>query len=264
MPPILKNHTGNMPILKHNTLPMIKTGEFDFYRCIPFTENLYGKTVSELHAGNLRLSSSDKRYSNLFPGQKLSYWADSPKTAIAEAKKWGANKNLLTFWAYDDGSSFIPTVYPSLELQMIDGTQIEFNKILKKLENDENLTKADRKLIDKIAYQEPDCLVYKSEARKGATNFLFFEHGFKKLSIKEVWLRLGERANQNHNKIVCANPDYIPRPSFYGKMFLPIARIEKSTAYTDSDEYHLRTQVVIDKIKRLADEYSDKAGTTDQ
>ena len=87
MPLVLKNHTGNMSILKHNTLPMIKTGEFDFYRCIQFSENLYGKTVSELHAGNLRLMRSDKRYSNLFPGQKLSYWADSPDTAMAEQIK---------------------------------------------------------------------------------------------------------------------------------------------------------------------------------
>lgn len=238
---------------------MIKTGEFDFYRCIQFSESLYGKTVSELHAGNLRLSRVDNRYSNLFPGQKLSYWADSPDTAMAEAKKWGANKNLLTFWAYDDGSSFIPTVYPSLELQIIDGTQIEFNKILKKLEKHENLTKADRELIDDIAYQEPDCLVYESEARKGGVNFLFFEHGFKKLSIKEIWLKLGERAGKNHNKIICADPsNYFPHPASYGKMFLPIARIGKSSTYTDSDEYHLRMQVVIDKAERLAGEYSDE------
>lgn len=265
MPIVLKNHTGNMSILKHKTLPMIKTGEFDFYRCIQFSDNLYGKTVSELHAGNLRLSRSDNRYSNLFPGQKLSYWADSPDTAMAEAKKWGANKNLLTFWAYDDGSSFIPTVYPSLELQIIDGTQIEFNKILKKLEKHENLTKADRELIDNIAYQEPDCLAYESEARKGGTNFLFFEHGFKKLSIREVWLRLGERVSQNHNKIVCAtSSDYTPHLSSYGNMFLPIARIGKSSTYTDSDEYHLRMQVVIDKAERLVGEYNDRTSATDK
>lgn len=41
---------------------------------------------------------------------------------------------VITFWAYDDESSFIPTVYPRKELQIIDGTQLEFNKILKKLE----------------------------------------------------------------------------------------------------------------------------------
>ena len=238
---------------------MIKTGEFDFYRCIQFNDNLYGKTVSELHAGNLRLSRSDNRYSNLFPGQRLSYWADSPNTAMAEAKKWGANKNLLIFWAYDDGSSFIPTVYPSLELQIIDGTQLEFNKILKKLEKHENLTKADRELIDAIAYHEPDCLAYESEARKGGINFLFFEHGFKKLSIKEIWLRLGERAGKNHNKIICADSsDYTPHLSSYGKMFLPITRIGTCSTYIDSDEYHLRMQVVLDKAERLVGEYSDQ------
>lgn len=255
---VLKNHTGNLPILKHNTFPMIRTGEFDFYRCIQFSEELYGKTVSELHAGNLRLSRSDNRYSNLFPGQKLSYWADSPYTAMAEAKKWGANKNLLTFWAYDDGSSFIPTVYPAMELQIIDGTQIEFNVILKKLEKHENLTKPERGLIDEIAYQEPDCLAYESEAYRRGTNFLFFEHGFKKLSIRELKLRLGERTSKNSNKIVCAtSSDYTPHLSSYGKMFLPISKIGQDPTYTDSDEYHLRMQVVLDKANRLAGEYDE-------
>ena len=259
MPLVMKNHTGNLSILKHTTLPMIKTGEFDFYRCVPFKDNLYGKTVSELHAGNLRLSRTDNRYSNLFPGQKLSYWADSPATARAEAKKWGAKNNLLTFWAYEDGSSFIPTVYPSLELQIIDGTQIEFNRILKKLERDEKLTKSERDLIDEIACQEPDCLAYESEALKGGTNFLFFEHGFRKLSIREVWLRLGETKSKNHNKIVCAtSSDYTPHLASYGKMFCPIARIEKSKTYMDSDEYQLRLQVVLDKADRMIDEYGDK------
>ncbi len=65
-PIFFPNHTGNISILKHKSLPLVMTGEFDFYRCIQFSDNLYGKTVSELHAGNLRLSRSDNRYSNLF------------------------------------------------------------------------------------------------------------------------------------------------------------------------------------------------------
>lgn len=40
------NHTGNLSILKHKTLPMVMTGEFDFYRCIEFNPNMYEKTVS--------------------------------------------------------------------------------------------------------------------------------------------------------------------------------------------------------------------------
>lgn len=258
-PIFFPNHTGNLSILKHKSLPMVMTGEFDFYRCIQFSDKLYGKTVSELHAGNLRLSRSDNRYSNLFPGQKLSYWADSPETARAEAKRWGANNNLLMFWAYDDGSSFIPTVYPPQELQIVDGTQVEFNKILKKLEHHEPLSKADRDLIDDIAYEEPDCLAYESEARKGGTNFLFFEHGFRKLSIREVRLRLGDAPGKNHNKIVCAvTCDYSPRPSQYGKMFLPIVKIGYDNNYTDSDEYQLRMQVVLDRAERFVGEHHEQ------
>lgn len=96
-PIFFPNHTGNLSILKHKSMPMVMTGEFDFYRCIPFSDKLYGKTVSELHAGNLRLSRSDNRYSNLFPGQRLSYWADSPETARAEAKRWGANNTMYLY-----------------------------------------------------------------------------------------------------------------------------------------------------------------------
>lgn len=246
-----QNHTGNLSILKHRSLPMVMTGEFDFFRCVQFDSSMYGKTISDLHAGNLRLSRTDNRYSNLFPGQKLSYWADSPETSRAEIKHWGSGNNILTFWAYDDGSSFIPTVYPRKELQIIDGTQIDFNRILKKLEKHMDLTKDERMLIDDIAFQEPDCLAYESEARKGSMNFLFFEHGFKKLSLKEVRLRLGDERGKNCNKIICADSsDYAPKLHSYGKIFLPIARIGEDKHYTETDEFKLRFQVFIDSMKR--------------
>lgn len=255
MPLNMTNHTGNMSILMHKTLPMIKTGEFDFFRCVQFDESFYGKTISSLHSGNLRLSRKDNRYSNLFPGQKLSYWADSPETAKAEAKKWGANKNLITFWAYDDGSSFIPTVFPAQELQIIDGTQVEFNKILKKLEKNEKLSKEDYELIDAIAYQEPDCLAYESEARPGGINYLFFEHGFRKLSLREVRLNLGELKWKNRAKIVCSTScDYTPCLSAYGEMFMPLAKVKMDLNYLSSDEYALRFDVIHHKVKRMAGE----------
>lgn len=247
------NHTGNLSILKHKSLPMVMTGEFDFFRCIEFDSSMYGKTVSELHRGNLRLSRKDNRYSNLFPGQKLSYWADSPETSRAEVKRWGAGNNIITFWAFDDGSSFIPTVYPSKELQIIDGTQLEFNKILKKLDKHEELTKGERELIDDIAFQEPDCLAYESEARKGNLNFLFFEHGFKKISLREVKLRLGDEKGKNFNKIICADSeDYSPKLGSYGKIFLPIAKVRIDENYFESDEFKLRLQVIMDMVNRIA------------
>ena len=128
------NQYWGMDIWKHQELPIIESHDFNFFRCLEFNDGYYGKTVSELHSGNLRLSRKDNRYSNLFPGQKLSYWADSPQTARAEIKKWGSGNNILTFWAYDDGSSFIPTIYPAENIRIIDGVHFGFDKILKKVE----------------------------------------------------------------------------------------------------------------------------------
>ena len=237
---------------------MIMTGEFDFFRCIEFNPDMYGKTVSQIHAGNLRVSRTDNRYSNLFPGQKLSYWADSPETSRAEIKRWGAGNNIITFWAYDDGSSIVPTVYPRKELQIIDGTQLEFNKILKKLEKNLEPTKGERELIDEIAYNEPDCLAYESEARKGSMNFLFFEHGFKKLSLKEVSLNLDDEKENNHSKIICADDRYyIPKLISYGEMFLPDAQTGKDADYNKTDEYKLRSQVFLDSVQRFIDERTE-------
>ena len=254
-----ENHTGNIPIKRHKFLPILMTGEFDFYRSVEFTPNLYGKNVSKLHAGNLRLSRRDNRYSSLFPGQRLSYWADSPLTSKAEIKKWGAGKNILTFWAYDDGSSFLPTVYPRKELQIIDGNQIDFNRILRKLERDSSLSLGEKELIDEIAYQEPDCLAYESEARKGHMNFLFFEHGFKKLSLREVCISLGNNKSRNSNRIICAHSgEYAPIIGSYGKMFLPIAKVRKDINYNKTDEYKLRAQVYLDSVERVVRAYSNE------
>ena len=240
----LKNHTGNLPILYHESLPMIRTGEFDFFRCVEFNNGMYGKTISELHAGNLRLSRTDNRYSNLFIGQKLSYWADSPETAEAEIKHWGAKNNFITFWAYDDGSSIYPTVYPRKELEIIDGTEIGFNHILKKIERHAQLTPNEQDLVDWIAEEEPDCLLYESEACKGGINYLFFEHGFKKLSLKRVSLNLNDLKGKNNNEIECAvGCDYLPILEAYGNIFLPTAEVGRNDCYLYSDEYLLRQQV---------------------
>lgn len=64
------NQSFGVNILKHEELPILKSHEFNFFRCIEFKDNYYGKTVSALHEGNLRVSKRDNRYSNLFPGQK--------------------------------------------------------------------------------------------------------------------------------------------------------------------------------------------------
>lgn len=63
------NQYWGMDIWKHQELPIIESHDFNFFRCLEFNDGYYGKTVSELHSGNLRLSRKDNRYSNLFPGQ---------------------------------------------------------------------------------------------------------------------------------------------------------------------------------------------------
>ena len=239
-----QNQYWGMDIWKHQELPIIESHDFNFFRCLEFEKNYYGKTVSELHNGNLRVSRKDNRYSNLFPGQKLSYWADSPQTAKAEIKKWGSGNNILTFWAYDDESSFIPTIYPAENIRIVDGIHFGFDKILKKVGNHEKLTKNEKEIIDRIGYEKPDCLAYHSEARKGGVCFLFFEQGFKKLSLREVKLRLGDCKGKNTANVTCAiTSDFSPVLEGYGYYFSPIAKVKYDKKYIMSDEYILRKQV---------------------
>ena len=246
------NQYEGTPVWEHCDLPILKTNNFNFFRCVEFCSNFYGKTISTLHAGNLRFSRTDNRYSQLFPGQKLSYWADSPETARAEVKKWGASNNLLTFWAYDDGSSFIPTVYPSDLLRIIDGIDLRFNEILRKLDMALPLSRSEESLVEQIALAEPDCLAYKSEARKSSTCFLFFEHGFRKLSLRHVSLRLGSENGKNRAGVACAiTSDFTPVLEGYGYYFLPKARVRYDKSYEGTEEYLLRKQVEEFSLKKI-------------
>ena len=91
-------------------LPMVKIAwEFVFFRRLSFDPKFYGRTVSELHAGNLR-GSEGSRYASLFPGDRVSYWSDDPSTTKAEARKYSPRLDLITFHAYDDASSFPASV----------------------------------------------------------------------------------------------------------------------------------------------------------
>ena len=47
--------------------------------------------------------------------------------------------------------------------------------------------------------QAPDCLVFDSHAKKGGENFIFFEKGFQKLSLRQLRLRFGKRDGGNYN-----------------------------------------------------------------
>lgn len=130
MSTLFKNHSYFSQILEHKDLPIYKTNEFDFFRCVNVGDWVYGKTINKLHAGNLRMNTNEGRYSKLFPNEKISYWADSKSTALSEIKKHNGNKNYLTFWAYDDSSSTFPILDNDESLIIINGIDLNFHKIL--------------------------------------------------------------------------------------------------------------------------------------
>ena len=151
--------------LKHKELPIVAQTGFDFYRYVTFTDDMYGKTISELHQGNLRAVTNNNRYADLFEGDKVSYWAATPLIARREWQKHNQGEaNHLMFWAYDDVSNTFPTIRKPMII--IDGIQLGFEKILEKCDNGVPLTAQDRFLIDEIRKKEPDCLVYKPHTSK--------------------------------------------------------------------------------------------------
>lgn len=238
------------PIYKHKELPIYITDEFDFYRCVEFKNEFYGKTASYLFNENLRKCTG--RYSKLFSNQRISYWADSAITARAEIKKHGAGNNILTFWAYDDGTSTFPTLLEQDPLVIIDGRKCGVQELIDKADNDIDLTEAERKYLTLLLSMNPDCLVFDSRARDGGENFIFFEKGFRKLSLRQLSLRFGKKNGGNHNRIVCADTcDYSPYIESYGECFMPKARIIMDQAYLLSEEYLLRQQVLGESHRKM-------------
>lgn len=230
------------PTYKHKELPIYITDEFDFFRCVEFNDDFYGKTASALFNGNLRTCSG--RYAKLFPNQKLSYWADSPVTARAEIKKHGAGNNILTFTAYDDRTSTFPILQNEEPLIIIDGRKKGIQKLIDKADKEMELTDAEKSYIKALMAQDPDCLVYDSHAKRGGENFIFFEKGFKKLALRKLQLRFGKNNGGNVNRIVCADTcDYLPFIESYGMYFQPKTRVKMDKSYLLSDEYLQRKEV---------------------
>lgn len=241
MSTLFQNHSIFSQVLKHASLPVYKTNEFSFFRCVNISEWVYVKTISCLHSDNLRVNNQLGRYSRLFPEEKISYWADSPATALAEIRKHGGNKDYLTFWAYDDSSSTFPTLGFDNNLTIIDGRDINFHDILLKIENNKKLNLHDMRIVNLVKLEKPDCLAYHSIVRKGHINFLFFENGFNKLSLREVKLHLGERKHGITKTIPCAiTSDYLPVIESYGAYFEPIAKVRHDKTYCNTQEYQLR------------------------
>ena len=232
------------PVYQHNKLPVVVTEELNFFRCVEFQDSFYGKTVSELHHGNLRENKPDNRFSNLFPGLKTSYWSDSAETARAEIKKHGSSKDILTFWAYDDLTSTFPTMVNTEPIIIINGEDYRLNELIEKAENGKELTFNDKAMLNDILELKPDCLFYRSRVKKHGRNYLFFEKGFNKLSIREVRLRLGERKAKNTCWIECAfSSDYSPSVDAYGRYFSPIAQVKMDANYLQTEEYLSRKEI---------------------
>lgn len=226
------------PIYKHEQLSVYITDEFNFFRCVEFKADFYGKTASTLFNGNLRICSETNRYAKLFPNQKLSYWADSPDTARAEIKKHGAGSNILTFWAYDDGASTFPILQNEELLTIIDGRKTGVQELIDKADKKIELSNSEQNYINDLMAQEPDCLAYDSHAKNGGENFIFFEKGFKKLALRQLQLRFSKNNGGNVNRIVCADTsDYIPFIESYGMYFQPKTRVKMDKSYLLSDEY---------------------------
>lgn len=241
------------PIFKLKDLPVYETDEFDFYRCVEFKNDFYGKTASSLFNGNLRECTG--RYSKLFPNQKLSYWADSAATARAEIKKHGAGNNILTFWAYDDGTSTFPTLPDQSPLIIIDGRKSGVQELIDKVDNDRYLTDAEQKYMKSLLAVSPDCLAFDSHAKEGGENFIFFEKGFKKLALRELRLRFGRSDGGAHNFIACADTcDYSPNIDSYGEFFIPKAKIKMDEAYLTSEEYLQRKAILEQSYRRFREE----------
>jgi len=249
---VFPNQAYGRQNLKHNKYPVYITDEFDFFRCVEFNDSFYGKNVFELHYGNLRTCNTTNRYSGLFPKQKLSYWADSISTARKEIKKHGASNNIITFWSYDDATSTFPIIDNDEPLIIIDGRDIKFHEILEHYEKNGKLNSTEQRIVDDIIELKPDCLAYWSIADEGHVNYLFFEKGFNKLSIRQVRLRLGNQFGKNTNRIVCADScDYTPFPKSYGECFMPLAKVKLDDEYLQTSDYKEKCRVLENSHKRF-------------
>jgi len=249
---VFKSQAYGQPTYKHKDYPIYLTGEFDFFRCVEFKPEFYGKTASELFNGNLRVCFG--RYSVLFPGQKVSYWADSPETARAEIKKHGSGCDVLTFWAYDDATSFIPIMGFDEPLKILDGREAGVQELIEKIDRGEKLTIEENEYMAGIMQEDLDAIAYDSHARLGGENFIFLERGFKKLALRQLRLRFGRNHGGHHTRIICADTcDYTPWVDSYGKFFLPKAKIAMDKSYCLSEEYKIRSANEKRSAKRIFD-----------
>ncbi len=110
--------------------------------------------------------------------------------------------------------------------------------MIDKIDNGISLTLSEENMMKCILEQKPDCLVYDSRAYKGGENYIFLEKGFKKLAVRQLRLRLGNRSAKNSQTIVCADTsDYMPLVKNYGCCLEPIARVGVKREFLESEQY---------------------------
>lgn len=100
------------------------------------------------------------------------------------------------------------------------------------------LSESELEIMDRIRSESPDGLVYSSHVDPNHRNYLFFESGFRKLSLKQVLLTIRKDGRVNRNRVTCAaSSDYTPSIEAYGHCFEPIAKLKFDERYLESEEY---------------------------
>ena len=123
-------------------------------------------------------------------------------------------------------------------MHIVNGMELGFSKILYKSENSIELSESELEIMDRIRSESPDGLVYSSHVDPNHRNYLFFESGFRKLSLKQVSLTIRKDGRVNRNRVTCAtSSDYTPSIEAYGHYFEPIAKLKFDERYLESEEY---------------------------
>lgn len=101
-----------------------------------------------------------------------------------------------------------------------------------------DLSESELEIMDRIRSESPDGLVYSSHVDPNHRNYLFFESGFRKLSLKQVSLTVRKDGHVNRNRVTCAtSSDYTPSIEAYGHYIEPIAKLKFDERYLKSEEY---------------------------
>lgn len=226
----------NQIIYKHRKFPIYITKEFDFFRCVPFDENMYGVPAYNLFINNLR--KSDGRYSKLFGDSKVSYWCNSPDVARAEVRKHKDAKDTLMFWAYDDFSSFVPCREDSDFLHILDARSTDIANLIEKIDKNEQVSEKERNFFKELMKEEIDAIAYQSKAVDKGENFIFNERGFAKLALKWIRLRFSKLNGGSSNRIwIVCNGDYNPYVEAYAEFFAPKCCIKKDKKFLETEEF---------------------------